>query len=451
MKLENKRVHFIGICGISLSALAIMSKNLGAIVSGSDISKGEMFDRLNELGITVFLGHSANNLNNAQIVVYSSAINEDNPELKFARANNLKILKRAEFLNELSKAYKTIIAVSGCHGKTTTTAMISQILIDAGLDPTIHIGGEFSLINGNVRIGGYDYFVSEACEYKNNFLKLNPTISVVLNVQPDHLDFFKTFKNVKIAFSKFMSKTKKEGLVITNFDDKNISCPVHRKNITFSLNNGGDVNAVNLKLHDDGTYSFDCLIDGAIKGNVKLGVCGKHNIYNAMAGIIVGLYLKIPFEKIVASLQNFKGVDRRFQLIGHINGANLIIDYAHHPTEIEGSLIAAKTFTKGKLIAIFQPHTFSRTKSFFNEFVKSLSMADTIGFYKIYPAREEPIEGIDHFALTKYANKMELNAFALSDYDELKKFIYDNSQERNTILLLGAGDYVEICKQLEFD
>ena len=451
MKLSGKKVHFIGICGISLSALAVMAQHLGAVVSGSDLAGGEVAEHLKKLGIIVFSNHSKHNVSGVDIVVYSSAIGIDNPELVFARRNKIKIFKRAEFLYEISKEYDNVIAISGCHGKTTTTAMISQIFIDAGLNPTIHIGGEFSYINGNVKIGDKKFFITEACEYKNNFLKLSPFVSVVLNVQPDHLDFFKNFDNVKLAFFKFLKRTKKDGFVITNIDDDNIMVPCYTKNMTFSMFNSGFVNAVNICEYDDGTFSFDCLADGAIKGKVKLNVCGKHNIYNALASILVARVFNVSFEKIFKSLENFKGVDRRFQLMGKINKASIIIDYAHHPTEIESSIETAKRFTKGKIIAIFQPHTYSRTQAFFNEFIDSLSGADKIAFYSIYPVRENPILGVSNNALSESAKQRNLDACALNNYEELKDFIYKNANPKNTILILGAGDFVEVCNQLVFD
>ena len=449
MKIEGKRIHFIGICGISLSALAVMCKAMGAEVSGSDLAEGNKAKELRQLGIAVFIGHSKQNVKNSEIVVYSSAVSEDNVELRYAKEHKLKVLKRATLLGEISKQYETTIAVSGCHGKTTTTAMIGKMLVDFNLDPTIHIGGEFSFIGGNVRVGGKRFFVTEACEYKNNFLKLRPDISVVLNVEPDHLDFFKTFENVKLGFYKFLSKTKHT--IVINADCEHIVIPQDRKVINFSLNNIGFVNAVNLELNLDGTYSFDYILDGAIRGRIKLAVCGKHNIYNALACIVVGEVLKIPPSNYIKSLESFKGVDRRFQLMGTINKTNFIIDYAHHPTEIESSIKTAKTFTKGEVIAIFQPHTFSRTQSLFCEFISSLMLADKSAFYKIYPAREEPIEGITHFSLAQKAKTMGAKSIAISDYDELVNFIYSNAKIGNTILLLGAGDYVDVCNKLKFD
>lgn len=451
MELEGKRIHFIGIGGVSMSALAIMAQAKGAIVSGSDLCQSDVVHKLRERGICVYGKHASANVQGADIVVYTSAIDEHNVELVFALENNILVLKRAEFLGELAKSYKQVVAVAGCHGKTTVTAMVSQILIDAGLNPTVHLGGQFLYIGGNVRLGSNEILLTEACEFKNNFFYLKPTISVVLNVQPDHLDFFKNFKNVKLAFKKFLSNTDKFGFAIVNADDPAIFCPKRVRKISFSQNNVGCINAVNLKLHDDGTYSFDCLFDGSIRESIRLCVVGEHNVYNAMASIMVGLCLGVPFSSIAKSLSNFKGVDRRFQLVGKIKGANIIIDYAHHPTEIEAGIISAKVFTKNKVVAIFQPHTYSRTQAFMKEFVESLSGADKVAFYKIFPAREAPIEGIDHFALASLAQENGKSAVALSNYAELKKYIYDNAENGNTILLLGAGDFVSICHELEFD
>lgn len=451
MDICGKRVHFIGVCGVSLSALAVLALGMGAKVSGSDLLGEEKAQWLREKGVTVFVGHSWANVVGADVVIYSSAIGEDNPELVYARKTGIKILKRAEFLGEIAKGYEIVVAVAGSHGKTTTTAMISKILIDNGLDPTVHIGGEYSFIGGNVRIGGRKIFVTEACEYKNNFLHIEPSISVVLNVEPDHLDFFKSFERVKNGFYRFIKNTSGKGITIVNVDDKNIVVPLSKNRLTFSLENKGDICAVNLELHDDGTYSFDYLIDGWVGGRVKLAVCGKHNIYNALASMLVGEALGIPFDKIAKSLSEFGGVDRRFQLVGKINGANVIIDYAHHPTEIKASIETSKTWTKGKVVAVFQPHTYSRTQSFFDEFVDSLSWADESAFFTIYPAREREILGVSHLALARAGQERGLSCVAIDDYSDLIDYINNFVQPGNTILLLGAGDFVKVVDKLDFD
>lgn len=452
MDICGKKVHFVGVCGVSLSALAVLAKDLGAEVSGSDLLGDERKAAwLRERGIKVFVGHSWVNAVGADIIVFSSAIGEDNPELVYAKKIGIRILKRAEFLGEIADGYEIVIAIAGSHGKTTTTAMLAKILIDYGLNPTVHIGGEYSFIGGNVRIGGRKIFVTEACEYKNNFLFLSPTISVVLNVEPDHLDFFKSFDRVKSGFYHFIKNTSNKGLAVINADDKDIVCPILKNRLTFSLENKGDICAVNLELNDDGTYSFDYLIDGWIGGKIKLSVCGRHNVFNALAAMLVAESLGVPFEKISKSLSEFNGVDRRFQLVGKINGANIIIDYAHHPTEIKASIETAKTWTKGKVVAIFQPHTYTRTQAFFNEFVSSLSCADKSAIFKIYPAREPEILGVTHCALARAGQAEGLDCCALDDYGALVSYILGVAEAGDTVLLLGAGDFVKVVDELMFD
>ena len=447
MNFKNLRMHFIGIGGISLSALAQLALNKGAIVTGSDISKSDETEKLENLGVSVFYCHKKENVVGSDVVIYSSAIKEDNPELVEAKQRKLKIMKRAELLAEISKEFPVTIAVCGSHGKTTTTAMVANLLINAKLDPTVHLGGEYGFIGGNVRIGGGDFFVTEACEYKDNFLYLTPQISVCLNVSPDHLDYFKTFDNVKTSFGKFINRTR--GIVISNSDDNYLVKQKHQ--LTFSIENKGDVCAVNIKEYERGKFSFDVIFDGSKRFNVKLGVYGRHNIYNALSAICVGFALKINEKIIKCAIEGFTGVDRRFQEVGLINGAKIIVDYAHHPDEIKASIISAKNIAKGRVIAIFQPHTFTRTKAFLNEFAESLALADKVAVFKIYPAREVPISGVDHNLLAELIRKNAKDCSAIDNYCELAEYIYDNCRKDDVILIMGAGDYVKICKMMKFD
>ncbi|MBO4570070.1 MAG: UDP-N-acetylmuramate--L-alanine ligase [Clostridia bacterium] len=448
MNIYGKRIHFIGIGGISLSCLAKISLSKGAIVSGSDISINEETKTLESLGVKIFYKHEEGNVLGVDIVVYSSAIKEDNVELQKAQKLGLTILKRAEFLAKIAGEYKTTIAISGSHGKTTTTAMVANLLILAGLNPTVHLGGEYSKIGGNTLIGGNDYFVTEACEYKDNFLYLSPQISVCLNVCADHLDYFKNLQNLRCSFKKFINLNK-NGVVICNADDDFLANL--NSNLTFSMENRGDVCAVNIYEYTAGKFAFDVICDGATLGNIKLNVYGKHNIFNALATICVGNALNIDFNIIKNSLEEFSGVDRRFQEVGEINGAKIIIDYAHHPDEIKSSIFSAKMIAKNKVIAVFQPHTYTRTQSFMGEFAKSLSLADRVGVYKIYPAREEKIEGVSNITLSNEVNKIKKISSYLNDYVELIAFINSKCKKGNVVLILGAGDYVSVVKELKFD
>ena len=451
MEFSGKNIHIVGICGVSLSALAVLLSREGARVTGSDLDETEAA-RLRTLGITVFVGHRKENiLSDTDMVVFSSAISDNNPELIEAKRRGLVLLSRAELLSEISKRYGCVIAVAGSHGKTTTTAMIASMLIDAGLNPTVHVGGWFSKIGGNVRVGSKAYFVTEACEYKNNFLKLCPDTAVILNVQADHLDFFKTFAGVVKGFFSFAQKIKHDGALIYNADDQNMNFPEGANAVGFSVENGGDINAANIKMQRNGTYSFDCIFDGSTLGRVHLSVCGEHNIKNALATILVGLHLGIDFKTIAKSVGAFCGVDRRFQLLGTMNGAAVYSDYAHHPTEIKASIKTAKSFTAGKILAVFQPHTYTRTAAFFDDFISSVADADERAFYSIFPARERPMSGITHTALAQKSCKLGLNARAIDDKNALFKLIAEFAAPNNTILLLGAGNMQNLCKELKFD
>ena len=451
MVFKNKHIHFIGIGGISLSALATFSICFGAQVSGSDITPNEETEKLKAMGATIFCGHKKENVYGAEIVVYSSAVKEDNEELLEAKNNGLKIYKRAEFLNEIAKEHRVVIAVSGSHGKTTTTAMIAKIFIDSSLNPSVHLGGNYNFIGGNARVGGKDFFITEACEYKDNFLYLSPDVSVILNIAPDHLDYFKTLDNLICSFLKFAKKTQKRGLIVANADEKCIKLPFFRKKLKFSMENKGYLNAANIRCEKSGTFSFNPLFDGAIKPRIKLGVFGEHNIYNALAAILVASEFNISFKQISKSLKTFYGVHRRFEFVGKINGAKIIIDYAHHPDEIEKSIKTAKIFTKGQVFAIFQPHTFSRTASLFDDFIYSLKEADIRAYYTIFPAREDPIDGITHTALAQKSNELNLAAFSIDNELQLYNAIMSNAKENNTIILLGAGDFVKIVKKLPLE
>ena len=446
MKFNGIHFHFIGIGGISLSALALLTIARGAVVSGSDIVESDQTLTLKTAGAKIFIGHDARNVMGASVVVYSSAIKEENPEIIYAKKHNIKLIKRAELLAAIAKEYPVTVAIAGSHGKTTTTAMISQILINAGFDPTVHVGGEFRYIGGNVKIGGGGVFVTEACEYMDNFLYLTPTVGVCLNVSPDHLDYFKTFNNIQTSFKKFISQSE---IVISNADDATLGLNKH--NLTFSINNKGQLCAVNICEYKPGLFSFDCLYDGAIITRIYLNIYGKHNIYNALAAIGVGILFKIDIKFIKKSIEHFSGVGRRFEQIGEINGAKIIIDYAHHPDEIAASIKAAAKITSNRVIAIFQPHTFTRTQALLKEFAASLAEASEVAVFKIYSAREKPIDGVDNRLLSNEVNKLGTPSVSIDDYQTLKEFIASRSVSGDVILILGAGDYVKACKELPFD
>jgi len=444
-----EKVYIIGICGISLSAIAKILKSQGHAVAGSDTDMGEMSKDLERAGISVYYGHNSCKLDDYDVVVYSAAIAEDNPEILRAKKLHKKMLSRAQLLGQISKIFKTTIAIAGSHGKTTTTGMISTILINSGHNPTIHIGGNFDKIGGNVRIGDSGIFVTEACEYKDSFLKLKPKISVILGVQADHMDYFKKIENLQNSFNSFASNTKKRGAVIFDAGNKrSVQASKHANCQQISVSGGkkSDHFATNAISGKDGCYSFSYYENGKNLGRIYLSVPGKHNITNALAAIAVARFLGIDFSTIQNSLYEFCGVDRRFQFVGRINGAKVFHDYAHHPTEIKASIAAAREMKCKKLFVVFQPHTFSRTKSFFCRFASALSKADQVVMYPIYPAREQPIKGITSEALSKKINEVGGKSVHFFNYAQIKEFLSDNVASSDMVLILGAGDIVDLTK-----
>ena len=445
-----EKIYFIGICGISMSALAQVLHFQGHDVWGSDLNPGEIGISLNRLGINVFNNHSPDNILDADIVVYSSAIHDNNPELIYAKSKGLKIFSRAEVLGELSKHYKYTVAVAGSHGKTTTTGMLGNIFINAGLDPTVHIGGNFQKIAGNVRVGRSKFFITEACEYCDSYLKLSPHLGIILAVQADHLDYFKSVANVFESFSKFALKIKKYGCLIFNLDDSralSISRIAKCKNIiSLSKQKNADYYANSISCNSLGCFSFNVIEHGCILGKVELSVPGEHNIYNALAAIAVARFYGIDFSSISNSLSEFYGVDRRFELVGEINNARVYHDYAHHPTEISAVIKTARLLCSGRVFVVFQPHTFSRTKSFFKRFVKSLAGADCVIMYPIYPAREKPIPGITSDILSEQILNRNTPAICIHSFAEIKMYLCDKVRQNDIVLILGAGDIVGITK-----
>lgn len=420
--------HFIGIGGISMSALAHLVLNCGDIVQGSDIKKSAETEALERLGVKIFYGHNKKNVLGANIVVSSGAISDSNPELKEAKSLGIKILSRGELLGELSKKYKIVIAISGAHGKTSTTEMLAEIFEYCGKNPTVHLGGISNSFGSNLKIGGKKFFITEACEYKNSFLNLSPSLGVILNVEPEHLDFFKTFKNVKESFAIFeknckkcIKATKKRGIY-----------QVFLKNMLFEAKNISHLGQCH--------YGYDMFKNNKFLGKVELGAFGKHNVPNSLCAIIAALEYKLPFKKIVEALKNYKGVKRRFEVVA--KSPLIIHDYAHHPTEITKTITSVRKIPHKRLIVAFQPHTFSRTLNLKNEFVHALSFCDKLFLIKTYSAREKPLPGgsaKDLAALlphSTYCGSME-KAF---------KSINKTLNPDDILLILGAGNIDELAE-----
>ena len=391
-----KRVHFIGIGGSGMCPLVEILHSKGYEITGSDNNESDTLNRVRALGIPVTLGQRAENIEGAEMIVYTAALLPDNPELCAAKASGIPTFERKEMLGAITRMFDDCICVCGTHGKTTTTSMLTQIFIQAGEDPSAVIGGKLPLTGTNGLVGKSEHMLCEACEFVDTFLSLSPDVCVLLNIDEDHLDYFKTLDNLIASFTKFASMTRKE--VIYNGDDANtlraIAGVKDKKFITFGLKEGNDFRADNIVLEHE-FASFDIIKYGENVGRISLGIPGEHNVYNALAAIAAADNVGIPMDKIIACAEAFHGAGRRFEILKRINGITIADDYAHHPRELAAALTSVRRMFPGRRVtAVFQPHLYTRTRDFYREFAEALSQADEVLLLPIYPAREEPIEGI---------------------------------------------------------
>lgn len=425
-----------------MSSLALLLVNNNIKITGSDIQYNQIIKELRAKNIKVTIGHSENNIeNDCDLVVYTGAIKEDNIELLTAKQNNIQTMERSEFLGLICKLFNNVIAVAGTHGKTTTTAMIANIFSCAGLKPTVHLGGISNNFNSNILIGGNNYFITEACEYKNSFKYIKSDTCVITSTDPDHLDTYKNVTALKKAYVNFAMNS--NNIIITS-SVKNISC---KKNILCVGLNFGDLYAKNLKCNECGCYSFDCWKSDKYLANFKLNVIGEYNVYNALCAIAVALEYKVSIAVIYDALKGFKGVARRNEKIGEIAGIPVICDYAHHPTEIQKTIYANRLIYKN-IICVFQPHTYSRTLSFKREFANSFKGVKKLLIYKTYPAREQKIDGGDAKDLFKVVKIKQENKYFIESKYKLKSIVYDNLKNIDCILILGAGNIYNIAKNV---
>ena len=453
-------IHFIGIGGISMSGLAVLLARKGFTISGSDRSKSEITEMLKAQGIRIMIGQGAANINDdIDLVVYTAAIHPDNPEYAECVKRGLQMMDRATLLGQLCGFYKTSIGVAGTHGKTTTTSMLSLILMEADTDPTISVGGILPAIGGNLRIGGGDEFLFEACEYTNSFLKFNPTDEIILNIEADHLDFFKDINDIRHSFSEYAEIPGSLGHIVINGEIANHAEIV--KNAKARVITYGpvseekhfvlpyDYNFGDITYDENGCATFTVYnprIMPVLK-NVKLSVPGAHNVSNATAAIALAKALGISDEAILRGLEGCKGAERRFQKKGEICGVTIIDDYAHHPTEIAATLATAKKL--GKTIwCVFQPHTFSRTKALRKEFVEALSAADKVVMAPIYAAREVDDGTISSDDICEDLREKGVEAYAPGNFDEIENFLLKNCVNGDLLITMGAGDVVKIGEHL---
>ena len=445
-------VHFMGIGGISMSGLSEILLSEGFTVTGSDSRESELTDFLESKGIKIFYGQKAENIiPGIQLVVYTAAIHQDNPEFVEAKAQGIPMLSRAELLGQIMDNYEKSIAVAGTHGKTTTTSMISQILLEAKADPTISVGGMLQAINGNLRIGDSEVFISEACEYTNSFLNFRPRYSVILNVEAEHLDFFKDLDDIRHSFRRFASNTLEYGATIINGEINNYEELVNglpQKVITYGLNDQYDYYASDISYDDKACAHYTVMHAGQKLFDVKLNVPGAHNVSNSLAAVALMLELNIAEKAIISGLYKFGGADRRFQYKGQFNGVTVIDDYAHHPTEIRATLTAAANYPHKRLVLVFQPHTYSRTKAFLNDFADVLSMADVVVLADIYAAREQNTYGISSQDILNLLKQKGCEAYYFPSFDEIQKFLLENCINGDLLITMGAGNVVEIGESL---
>lgn len=436
-----RKIHLVGIGGISMSALAVILKKNGFEVSGSDINEGEILNKLRENNIDIYIGHSPDNINNAQMVIHTAAAKGDNLEIVAAKDRGIPVFERAQLLGALINKYNCPIGIAGTHGKTTTTSMAALIFIAAHKDPTVTVGGNLSSIGGNYRIGSDEFFIFESCEYVNSFHNFHPKISVILNIDEDHLDYFKDINDIISSFKKYVKNTKDGGTLIINTEDKNclqLKAGYNGRLLTFGLNSG-DFHAENIKAADR-MPEFDVIGPEGLYAHVKLQVLGAHNIKNAIAACAAAYSAGIGGEYAAKGLYEFKGTGRRFEIIGDINGVTVIDDYAHHPTEIEATLKTAKLLQYNRVVLVFQPHTYTRTKLLFDDFVSSLSLADEVIIADIYAAREEDIYGISSENL---AQKVK-NGKYLGGFDEITEYLKHSLKKGDLLITMGAGDIYKI-------
>lgn len=447
-----KHIHMIGIGGVSMSGIAEILKYWGFTVTGSDANESPIIKRLQKNGIYARVGHDFENLANSDIVVYSAAIKQDDPEIVKAKELGIPTIERADFLGKITSCFEDTICISGTHGKTTTTSMISCCFLEADTDPNIQVGAILKEIDGNYRVGDSDYFILEACEYVESFLKFNPKAEIILNIDNDHLDYFKTFDNIKNAFVKYVNLLPRDGLLVLNADDDN--CLDLRKHsaartITYGIKNEyANYIAKSISFDKNGFPTFDVYHNGNFYATIKLSVAGLHNVSNALACIALCDYYKLSKMNIKDALSKFTGASRRLEYKGIFNGASVFDDYAHHPTEIKATASSIKNKEFNKSWVVFQPHTYSRTKELLDDFANALINFDNIIITDIYAAREENTYNISSQDLVNKINFLGKKAIYISDFNNIANYLKNHITQNDIIITLGAGTITNLSKHL---
>lgn len=448
MTQTKEHIYFIGIGGISMSGLAEILASRGHQVSGTDVKETAVTKHLQSLGIHINFGHRAENItDDITLVVYTAAIHDDNPELRAAHEKGIRIMDRAHLLGQIMDEYHDSVAVSGTHGKTTTTSMVSEILLAAEKDPTITVGGILPTIGSNLRIGNSPYFVAEACEYFDSFLQFNPFIAIILNVESDHLDYFKTLENIRRSFHAFAHRVPDKGLLVISEKIDHVeeltdglTCHVE----TFGLSEKANWRAENIVHEANGRNSFDVYHNSAFFTTIHLHIPGEHNITNALAAIAASAFLGAAPEDCVKGLHHYTGTERRFQLKGKKDGITVIDDYAHHPTEIKAALAAAQNVQHNTTWCVFQPHTFSRTRFLFDEFGEAFGDADEIIIADIFAARETDDGTVSAAQLADRIAQTGKSARYVGDFAAIEAYLREHCKSGDLLMTVGAGDVYKI-------
>ena len=445
-------IHFIGIGGISMSGLAEILLDRKFTVSGSDMKASEITEHLGKIGARIAIGQRTENItNDIDLVVYTAAIHEENEEFAAAKNKNIPMMTRAALLGQIIDNYARSIAVAGTHGKTTTTSMLTHILLQGQLDPTVSVGGMLDRIGGNIRVGQSNVFLTEACEYTNSFLEFHPLYSIILNVEEDHMDFFKDLEDIKHSFHLFASQTAPDGLIIINGDMEHtddILKDLPQKAITFGLNGDNDYTATDISFDKEGNGSYQLVVDGENMGPVSLKVKGRHNIMNSLAAIACARALGLPMKQILTGLLSFGGTHRRFEYKGNIGDVIVIDDYAHHPTEIKATLTAAREYPHDELWVVFQPHTYTRTKAFLHQFAEVLTLADHVVLADIYAAREPDTGMVSSRDIVNLLKEAGTDVYYFPTFGEIEDFLLSQVKGHDLLITMGAGDVVNIGEDI---
>ncbi len=447
---EYQTIHLIGIGGASMYAIAAMLKNDGKHVTGSDMQESEHTKYLESIGISITIGHNIDVIKNADLVIYTAAISDDDPELSYARANHIETVDRSIFLGEYTKNYENLICISGTHGKSTTTSMLASIFLEANYNPTIHIGASLKKIKGNYYIGNKKYFILEACEYVDSFLHFHPTSEIILNIDNDHLDYFKNIENIKKSFQKYINLLPKNGFLVINNDDINIKdLDIHHKNVlTYGIQNHANIMAKNIQYSSLGFPTFDVYYNDEYYDTITLNVLGKHNIMNALAVILMSMNYQIDKSIIKKALKEFTGVGRRFEYLGEYKKAHFFDDFAHHPTEIASTYESSKAIKHHQSWAVFQSHTYSRTYEHLQEFADILSKFDHIIICDIYPAREKNIWNVKEEDLVNLIKEKNTHVIHIPTYEQITQYLKENIEPDDLVITVGAGPINQVAQMI---